>query len=376
MNLLHINSEFANVALYKNLLYELSKLNIHQINFASIKDINHKNNNIFISDKVDFKYSEPLKKHHRILYHKKIKFLEKDIEKKIDLNKVSLMHAHKLFSDGGVALKIKQKYSIPYIVAVRSTDINVFYKYMPHLKGYGEKILLNANKIILLNGHYKRKLSELHFDAYKCFLKNISIIPNGLDNIWFNGSVENIEKKTLTTEETIQIVYTGTFIKRKRVLELINAINDLRKAGIDIELTLIGEGGFYQNKVENYSNKYGFIHYLGKLTFNEILDVYKRMHIFVLPSVRETFGLVYLEALSQGLPIIYTNDEAIDSYFIDGEYGYAVKPICDDIAAKIKLTILNYDKIIQNISFLDFKQFSWEQIAKKYSVIYENILYD
>lgn len=374
MKVLHINSEYSTNKLYKNLLYELSLLKIDQVNYASVKKNSQKGNNSFNNNIIEFKYSEPLKSYHRILYHRKINFLLRDIDDKCNVESVDVIHAHKLFSDGGVALKIKQKYSIPYIVAVRSTDIDVFYKYMPHLKGYGEKILLNANKIILLNGHYKKKLRELHYDSFKRFFKNISIIPNGLDNIWLNGSTGNIEMNNLTPKEKIQIVYTGTFIKRKRVLELIKAICDLRKAGIDIELTLIGEGGLYQNKVENHSNKYDFIHYLGKLSFEKILNVYKKMHIFVLPSVRETFGLVYLEALSQGLPIIYTKDEAIDSYFVDGQFGYAVKPIYYDIAAKIKLTILNYNKIVKNIRLLDFQQFSWEQIAKSYMKIYENIL--
>jgi len=374
MKVLHINSEYSTNKLYKNLLCELGLLKIDQINYASIKNDSQNGNNSFEDDTIEFNYSKTLKFYHRFFYYRKINFLLKDIEDKCDLVNVNVIHAHKLFSDGGVALKIKQKYSIPYIVAIRSTDIYGFYKYMPYLKSYAEKILLNADKIILLNNHFRTELNKLHTSSFPKLDQNIQLIPNGIDEVWFKNREIFGNRKVLKPDDCVQIVYTGTFIKRKKVVDLLKAICILNEKGINTKLTLIGAGGHYQQDVEDYSKKYSFIHYEGKLSLEEIRKVYKRMHIFAMPSVKETFGLVYIEALSQGLPILYTKYEAIDSFFSDGKVGYGIDPNnLDDIVEKLKMLIENFECISGNVNLINLDQFKWEQVARKYSSIYNKI---
>ena len=65
-----------------------------------------------------------------------------------------------------------------------------------------------------------------------------------------------------------------------------------------------------------------------------------------MPSFHETFGLVYIEAMSQGLPIIYTKGEGIDGYFKEATVGYSVNPKdVKNIVKKIEMIIHNYNKI-------------------------------
>ena len=68
--------------------------------------------------------------------------------------------------------------------------------------------------------------------------------------------------------------------------------------------------------------------------------------IFILPSIHETFGLVYAEALSQGLPIIYTRGQGFDGHFEEGEVGYSVD--CydyEEISNKVLEIITKYETI-------------------------------
>ena len=58
-----------------------------------------------------------------------------------------------------------------------------------------------------------------------------------------------------------------------------------------------------------------------------MIPFYKSAHIFVMPSLTETFGIVFIEALSQGLPLIYTKGQGIDGYFPQGFVGYAYNPL-------------------------------------------------
>jgi len=92
-----------------------------------------------------------------------------------------------------------------------------------------------------------------------------------------------------------------------------------------------------------------------------------------MPSYNETFGLVYLEAMSQGLPIIHTKGQGIDGYFEDGTVGYSVNPKdIDDIVEKIKMIIHNYNKISKNCYNL-VDNFSWDKITQTYCNIYSSI---
>jgi glycosyltransferase involved in cell wall biosynthesis len=59
----------------------------------------------------------------------------------------------------------------------------------------------------------------------------------------------------------------------------------------------------------------------------KLLNNYRNSDIFIMPSYNETFGLVYIEAMSQGLPIIYTQNEGVDGYFKEGSVGYSVKTL-------------------------------------------------
>ena len=90
-----------------------------------------------------------------------------------------------------------------------------------------------------------------------------------------------------------------------------------------------------------------------------------------MPSIHETFGLVYIEALSQNLPVIYTKGQGIDLLF-DDTVGVGVNPLSvDDITHAMK-RILSSPNNYNNAS-IDFDVFNWESIAKKYIGCYSEI---
>ena len=92
-----------------------------------------------------------------------------------------------------------------------------------------------------------------------------------------------------------------------------------------------------------------------------------------MPSITETFGLVYAEAMSQGLPLIYTRNQGFDGQFPEGIVGYNVN--CYDareIADKIIKINKDYKSISQNCITLS-SEFSWEKISGKYHGIYRSI---
>ena len=106
-------------------------------------------------------------------------------------------------------------------------------------------------------------------------------------------------------------------------------------------------------------------------------DLIREMHkanCFIMPSRGETFGLVYVEALSQKLPIIYAHNEGFDEFYQDGFVGYpAYAGNVNSIQKAIEDVIQNYDIIAKNIETLDLdKDFDWNNISEKYISIYKS----
>lgn len=106
----------------------------------------------------------------------------------------------------------------------------------------------------------------------------------------------------------------------------------------------------------------------------ELRDFYRTSDIFAMPSFTETFGLVYIEALSQGLPIVYTQNEGIDGVFKDHSIGIATNPTNpNDIAKDIISIINNFNAYANEVKRISLEPFMWNCIASRYSNIYHII---
>lgn len=89
-----------------------------------------------------------------------------------------------------------------------------------------------------------------------------------------------------------------------------------------------------------------------------------------MPSKHETFGLVYAEAMSQGLPVIYTRGQGFDGQFPEGEVGFSVKyDEPEEIVMRVKEIIANYDAISTR-DLANVHRYDWEDIAQDYIKLY------
>lgn len=164
----------------------------------------------------------------------------------------------------------------------------------------------------------------------------------------------------------------GAISKRKNILTTIKAINILREKGYDVKFTIVGkvvDEGVYKD-----IQKFDFIKYIPPKPREELLKIYQGNDIFVMPSITETFGLVYSEAMSQGLPVIYTKGQGFDGQFEDGEVGFAVDCFdADEIADRI-IEVLDDYETISSKCLHSVDKFKWDSISLKYSRIYQKII--
>ena len=105
----------------------------------------------------------------------------------------------------------------------------------------------------------------------------------------------------------------------------------------------------------------------------ELLKLYRKHDIFVMPSYTESFGLVYAEAMSQGLPVVYSAGQGFDAQFPEGQVGYRVDSHSPhDVAQAIERIIENYEEISSRVAMCA-KKFQWDKIASCYDKIYQEM---
>jgi len=385
LHILHISNDFGGTEVYRNLYQHLDNLGVKQTIFVPVNPRvknrvgNHDFN--FKTECSKIIYSTSQKWYHRYWYTRKISEVVKDVMWLVHLDDISVIHAGTLCMTGAVAFEVSKKTKIPYIATVRNTDINTYFKLMWWKKSYFYSILLNAKKVVFISPQYKKNCFQHYFkkSITDKIEANSIIIPNGIDSYYLNN--RSLVVKSLN--EPTEIIFAGGYRNNKNLLRLIKAIDLLKTGGYNVTLTAIGRSlpnrkvsKDYVELLEKESLGKDYISLVDYKQKDELCTAYRKADIFVMPSILETFGLSYAEALSQGLPIVYTKGQGFDGFYKNGEVGYAVQALdVEDIAEGIENAINNYSFLAQNVVNLSLNEdFEWGQIAKRYCRLYDTIL--
>lgn len=272
--------------------------------------------------------------------------IEKQMCKAVDVASFDLIHAHLMLSSGYTALRMKRKYGTPYVVSVRSTDLSGFIR-LPGFKRMARRIMENANGILFLSHTSKQCLLSMYSDPVckQMIEEKSSVIGNCIESFWEENTVAS--EKNFLEEKELRILTVAKIRPVKNIPVAAAAVEELNKRGYSARLTLIGENQD-QNELDKIL-KYSCITWLPFMRKEELIDAYREHDLFLLPSVAETFGRVYAEAMTQGLPVLYTEGQGFDGTFPEGEVGYSV-PANDPkaIADRIELILKNYSSISRN----------------------------
>ena len=303
----------------------------------------------------------------RLLFYRKQNSMLRWLESNTDMASFDVIHAHTVFSGGYAAYKLKQRYGIPYIVAVRNTDVNTFFKYMVHLRHVGVEIMRSAEKVIFLSPAYQETvLNKWVPQKFRQDIREKSmVIPNGIAPLFLR---QQARPRTLL-QDALRLIYVGDINTNKNLELTIDAVNQLRQNGKNVTLTAIGS--IKEEKYCTLIEQTEFATHYDRCPQEQVIQHLHEADVFVMPSHTETFGLVYAEAMSQGLPVLYTAGQGFDGHFPDGTVGYAV-PDRDSgmLAQKIALVEENYETL--SAASIDAAQrFNWEQIGREYVSLYQ-----
>ena len=367
MRILHINCNYILSNLHQTMIENLNEQGIQSDVFVPTYDVKRS----IVDVKPYVKVVECFKKWDRLFYYKKQNKVFKAICKTYSCDQYEYIHAYTLFSDGNVAMKLSETYGIPYVVAIRNTDVNDFFRLMPHLRGRGIEIMRKASAVFFLSNAYLKQVLKKYIPAkfHDEILQKTYIIPNGIDDFWLNNSI--VQNKSIDIKNNVKLIYAGRIDKNKNIPTTQKAMALLSGRGINTTLTVVGKVEDKKEYLKILKDKR--TKYLPAMSKEKLIDEYRKADIFVMPSFTESFGLVYAEAMSQGLPVVYSEGQGFDNQFEEGSVGFHVS--ANDpksVADGIEKVINSFDVIREGIA-VNARKFNWEDIAKRYVAIYQKI---
>lgn len=360
---LHICSDFAKQRIYVELVRQLAADGIGQKVYVPARTDAEVGYVRGLSiPGIEFHGTKILSPVHRVLFRRKIKTVTRDLLSRIDPHDVTNVHAHFLYSDGAVARALNRTHGLPYVVSVRNTDVNYFMMLRPDLRWVAQDILEHARRIVFITPSYRDLVSNwLPAHRRQAFHAKSRIIPNGLPRFWLMNTYHGQRNG-----DAVKILYVGDFSRNKNIPRSIEAVTRLHRTR-PVTLTLVGGGGDGEEEVRSLVASSSCVRWLGRVDKpDELLGVYRQHDLFLMPSLKETFGVVYLEAMSQGLPVIHSRGQGIDGYFEPGGVAEAVDPLDPDSIAKAIMTLAQRLGGIRKQCVASAEAFNWPRIARMY----------
>lgn len=194
----------------------------------------------------------------------------------------------------------------------------------------------------LFRGAFVIHLSPRLLEETAAFVdqERVIFVPNGIDDVPGAG---------LRTAHAgpPRILFLSNMIREKGPLDLLEALRRLRDRGIEFQATFAG-ARFHDGCVEQFEETVqreglaGCLRYVGAVYGDDKLSLLRGHDIFAFPSYFEAFGLVLLEAMQHGLPVVASDEGAIGDIVADGETGFLVpKRDVDCLADRLETLLLN-----------------------------------
>ena len=251
------------------------------------------------------------------------------------------------------------------IITLHEVWNDYWYEYLGKAGFFGkfvEKIMVYlSNNIVSVSQKTKKDLKRI-----KKSEKSV-VIPNGID-------FDHISKIMPSTEKS-DVIFAGRLIKEKNVDLLIRSIYLAKEKVPDIKCFIIGDGP-ERAKLENLVNELNIqdnIIFKGFMEdYHDLISYMKSSKIFMLPSTREGFGIVVIEANACGLPVIVVNHKmnAATDLVVNGVNGFIAEPSKKDISEKI---IKSQKEDMEMDCIETAKKYDWKKIVDSLEKFYMDL---
>ena len=235
------------------------------------------------------------------------------------IGRAKVIVAHTALLDGAIARSIAVRLGVPYVVFVHGEDL---YQNAsadkPALRAQVQSVLAEAHTVIAVSDVVRDGLLR-EFPE----LTRVEVLPNGVDTELFSPAEVIPEERA-----SLRVLSAGHLVTRKAHEFVLRGVAELVREGIDIHYTIAGDGPL-RPALEALASEVGLaerVTFSGAYRHDELPAMLRETDLFALPSWNEAFGVVYLEALACGVPVIAASDGGATTFVSDGIDGYLVPP--------------------------------------------------
>lgn len=216
-----------------------------------------------------------------------------------------------------------------------------------------------------------REFASGHFAGY------YNVIPNGVDISHFSPDVAPIDR---FCDGKLNVLFVGRLERRKGLDYLLRAFYQVQQEVPDSRLIVVGPGTRLRKGYEREVRHSGLrdVVFVGYADYDELPRYYKAADVFCAPATGwESFGIVLLEAMAVGKPIVASNIDGYARVVAHGVDGLLVPPRNEEMLAQALVYLLSDGALRQQMGArgrLKAEEYSWEHIAQRVLNYYMRVL--
>ncbi len=243
---------------------------------------------------------------------------KKALENLLKKEDIDIIHGHYLFPAGAAAVEVGNEHNIKTYVTAHGSDMFELYKSQPLMRSTIRNVLKNADGVFAVSNALRH---EIVATGVVGIAEKTKISWNSVDINKFNNAANDSFKNENGLSDKPIVLFVGNLIKRKNVDSLLEA---KKIANSDYYLVIVGDGPLFKKlnkKVEDENIR--DVIFAGSR--DDVENIIPSCDVLILPSFSESFGLVLIEALACGKPVIGSDVGGI-SEIINENVGLLVNP--------------------------------------------------
>ncbi|WP_054695694.1 glycosyltransferase family 4 protein [Syntrophomonas palmitatica] len=242
--------------------------------------------------------------------------------------KLDIIHVHSPFTMGRVGLHFARKYDLP-LVFTYHTLYDQYVHYVPVAQDLARDVTIKysshfcnrCSHIIAPSKEVEERLRSYRIST------PISIIPTGVPvSLFKKGDSQWLRKNYDIPEKNRILLFVGRLTREKNLEFLLDAFSKVKNNRPDTSLVLTAQGPL-EGELKKHAQQLGLslgrdVIFTGAIPYEKLANVYHSADLFVFASVTETQGLVLVEAMAAGLPVVAIRANGVQDMVDDGINGY------------------------------------------------------
>ena len=294
--------------------------------------------------------------------------------------KFDVIHAHDWLV-AYAAKAIKNAYDIPIVATIHATEAGrnsgIHDETQRYINDTEWMLTYEANEVIVNSNYMKCELQR----NFGLPFEKINVIPNGVNLTMYSGIEKDYDfRRNYAADNEKIIFYAGRLVYEKGVQYLIGAMPKILQNYNDAKLVIAGKGGMY-DELKSQVDYLGLgdkVYFTGYMDHKSLCKLYKCADIAVFPSTYEPFGIVALEAMLAGNPIVVSDIGGLNEiveHGVNGMKSYAGNS--NSIADSILTLLFDHKlgiEISKNAKNKVKELYNWTKIAQDTHFSYQKAI--